>query len=686
MLQVVSYYRRGGLASALMVVAVTLQAPAVATSVVGRAPSWALALAVLGQAVVLNAQVLLLRRRVTSIPWSSHVEIATSVLSWGALLVWLGAETLSGTDGTGTTWAWLALAAALVSATLAGASVAMCRPRPDLRLLALLAGSTAGFLLQVLLHVDDATSPVPGAARVVLGALVAASFLVSLGEQPVVPRSAPRPRWAREFATGALSGAMALVVLTVSGHVDVPSSAVLLAALSVATGFVRAGLVVREFLALQASREEATTDELTTLPNRRALLRALGRRVTRGSGATLLLLDLDRFKEVNDTLGHHVGDELLRQVGARMRATVPTPALASRLGGDEFAILLPFADPGRAEAVARQVETVLGQGFDLGTHVVTVQASIGVALFDPSAHQDDDPGMTAVELLRRADVAMYAAKGNDLGPVLHEETLDERTRTRVRELAELRNALERGEIVLHYQPQVDVVSGSLRGLEALARWDRPGRGVLPPPAFLPLAEETGLMPAITRAVLEQAVRQAGTWNAAGLAVPVSVNLAAADVHPGLVPTVADLLTASGLPANLLVLEITETSVLHDPDAAAAVLTELRDLGVGVSLDDYGTGHSSLLLLLHLPVNEVKIDRSFVAQLLHDERHLAVISSSIDLAHRLGMVVVAEGVETEAMLDRLAQLGCDVSQGYLHSPPRPVADLFPALGTIAVPGS
>ncbi|PWJ52932.1 diguanylate cyclase/phosphodiesterase [Quadrisphaera granulorum] len=507
-------------------------------------------------------------------------------------------------------------------------------------------------------------SAVLGAA-VLLGWLVVVIGLVR-APAPVACRRRTPP-WGKDLVSVLSCGAVATGVLVAGAVYDVPGSAALLAAAALVLLLSKVQLLVRELVALQGSHEAALTDELTGLGNRRALVGQLDAALRRSDTVALLMLDLDGFKHVNDGLGHLAGDELLRQVAERLRRTSVPKAMLVRLGGDEFAVLLVEEAAMVAEQVGLGMHASLLEPFSVHSHRVHTTASIGVAIRREASR------LTSEDLLRRADTAMYAAKAARSGVVVHGAHHDRRAREVVQIAEELRLALDAEQLLLHYQPQVSVTDGRLVGVEALVRWNHPKRGLLSPAAFLDTAQELGLGERITDLVLRQAVRQASCWQAAGTPVRVSVNLTAADVQLALVDRVRELLADHDLPPHLLALEITETSVVVDPVGAAAVLGELVALGVEVSVDDFGTGHSSLTLLLQLPVAEVKVDRSFVATVCDDPARRTVVRTTVELAHGLGMRVVAEGVEDDAVLAQLRELGCDTSQGYLHSRPLPPAE-------------
>ncbi|MCA0144640.1 bifunctional diguanylate cyclase/phosphodiesterase [Blastococcus sp. LR1] len=421
----------------------------------------------------------------------------------------------------------------------------------------------------------------------------------------------------------------------------------------------------------QQLTHQATHDELTSLPNRAAAL-AHGAEllaVRRGNAqVAVILLDLDRFKEVNDTLGHGYGDRLLAQIGPRLHPLVRDVDLVARLGGDEFLLVLPEMSPTGARAVAGRIRTALGEPFLVDGLVLDVDASLGVAV--------SDDGPTDVDaLLRRADIAMYTAKERQSGVEVYDPTADGHDRGRLVLLTEFRRALAEGHLVLHYQPQVSLETGCVVGVEALVRWVHADRGLLSPAEFLPAVERTGLIEPLTDRVLDLALAQARAWADEGLAVPVAVNLSARSVHlPGLPDRVLSRLAAHGVPAELLQLELTESALLTEPEAARQVLERLHAAGVRLSIDDFGTGYSSMGHLKLLPVNELKIDRSYIAEMTRSPGDAALVRSVIDLGRELGLTVVAEGVEDPATAAALADLRCDVGQGYLYTAPRPAEEL------------
>ena len=432
--------------------------------------------------------------------------------------------------------------------------------------------------------------------------------------------------------------------------------------------------VVYRVGAVALDRErQAMTDALTGLPNRKRLAeRAAEAFEQDGPGPALLLFDLDRFKEVNDTLGHHVGDRLLVLIGSRLTAAVRDVDSVARLGGDEFAVLLPGTGSADAEATAQRLLTELAAPIVLEGLLVDVRASVGVAVA-PQHGEDLD------ELLQHADVAMYLAKEQGGGVEQYDVRRDRNSTERLGMVGELRRALTGDELEVHYQPKADLRTGRVEGVEALVRWRHPERGLVPPDEFVPLAESSGLVELLTARVLDAAVAQVAAWEAEGLELSVAVNVSVRDLAGGLlVEQVRASLSEHDVPACRLQLEVTEGSLFADSTGAATTLLELDALGVALSLDDFGTGYSSLGHLRRLPVQELKIDRCFVQRLGEDSRDRAIVRSVVDLAEGLGMRVVAEGVEDRATWQALVELGCDVAQGWYVCRPQPADVLTPWL--------
>lgn len=424
---------------------------------------------------------------------------------------------------------------------------------------------------------------------------------------------------------------------------------------------------------LRRRERHARQDLLTGLLNRRALHKQAGHLVARATDASpvaLLLLDLNDFKAVNDTLGHAAGDLLLRQVAATLTAAVRPGDLVARLGGDEFAVLLAgLSSTAAAQPCAEHVlERLRAASFDVQGLDLVTDASIGVALAP-------EHGTTVSDLLRRADVAMYQAKLGRQGTAVYDADADRHTVGQLAMVTELRRALEHDEFLLHYQPKYSLADGRVTSAEALVRWQHPTRGLLLPGEFLTVLERAGLMSELTRWVLRTAVRQAAAWRGGGLCLPVAVNISPESLLERDLPArVVATLTGAELPASFLELEITESAVMKDPARAAAVLRGLHARGIGVAIDDFGAGYTSLAHLRNLPITALKIDRSLISHILERSEDEAVTQALIDLAHRLGIRVVAEGAETREVLGRLTEMGCDEVQGYVISAPLDPAGL------------
>ncbi|MFC7533523.1 putative bifunctional diguanylate cyclase/phosphodiesterase [Actinoplanes sp. GCM10030250] len=440
------------------------------------------------------------------------------------------------------------------------------------------------------------------------------------------------------------------------GSVEPVSS--ILAGVAITAAIIRMMVSVRSAEALGTARRQARTDELTGLANRRFFVEHLDEQLTgRDDVVAVAFVDLDRFKEVNDSFGHDVGDNLLRLVGARMRDSIAKEVMLARLGGDEFGLIMPGMGSAEAGVVVEALVRTLREPFALPEVDLHVDASIGIAVCP-------DDGTDRSTLLRRADVAMYAAKTGHGGPAFA-TGLDDHARARLTMLEELRAGLGRDELVLHYQPKV-TADTALRvcGVEALVRWQHPEKGLIYPDAFLYTAESADLMNRITAMVLDLACRQIRTWHDEGLPISVAVNLSVSNLRdPSFPGQVAALLDRYGLPAHALELEVTESVLMTDADTALAQLGALREMGIRLAVDDYGTGYSSLSYLRVLPVDDLKLDRSFVSRCVTDPRSAAIVHSTIQLAHRLGMRIVAEGVEDMETLGRLESYGCDLAQGY-----------------------
>jgi diguanylate cyclase (GGDEF)-like protein len=429
-------------------------------------------------------------------------------------------------------------------------------------------------------------------------------------------------------------------------------------------------------------RRLAYRDKLTDLPNREQfrddLRQTMARGLQSGQPCAILMLDLDRFKHVNDVLGHRFGDRLLRQVAKRLRDEALSPQdVLARLGGDEFAVLLPLADAPSALVVAQRMLRTFERPITLDDHKVDLGAGIGIA--SCPAHAKD-----ADQLISRAEVAMYAAKHQQAGTVTYHPGLDSCSEESLTMLGELRQAVDFGQLQLYMQPKVSLRTGRVVGAEALLRWQHPERGAVPPMRFIPFAEQTGFVRVLTSWMIE---RTAITWRALraqGLQMKLSVNLSTRDLMDQDLPDkIARLLGTHGVEAGGLILEITESAIMDDPQRALATLERLHEMGLKLSIDDFGTGYSSLAYLKRLPVDELKIDKSFVMNMESDIHDAKIVRSTVDLAHNLGLSVVAEGMESTKSWKLLAGLRCDEAQGFLIAKPMP-AEQFAAWARVWVP--
>jgi diguanylate cyclase (GGDEF)-like protein len=476
------------------------------------------------------------------------------------------------------------------------------------------------------------------------------------------------PLWADDSVTGAIMVAGRLGSISTFGEEDCRLFETLANHASIAIENSRLLQQLRQ--EAEDRRYEALHDALTGLPNRALFTQEVDAVMATGAASAVLLMDLDRFKEVNDTLGHHTGDILLGEVARRLVGSLPTGTTAARLGGDEFAILLPGVDNPTAERVADGVLEAFQWPCVLDDLSIEIGASIGIAL--APFH-----GTDAATLLQRADVAMYEAKFSRRGRQTYSAERDTYSPRRLALLAELRQAIDDGQILVYFQPKARLADGHVLGAEALVRWQHPVHGLLPPDEFVPAVEHTGLISPLTTYVLRNALQQCARWRAAGQDLGVAVNIAVRSLLDVELPqAVNDLLAETKVPADRLTLEITESGIMADPKRAIAVLEGLAGSGIRLSVDDFGTGYSSLTYLQRLPVHEVKVDKSFVFGVATDTADTVIVQSIVDLGHNLGLKVVAEGVEDEATWRRLCDMSCDVAQGYYLSKPVTSA----ALGT------
>jgi diguanylate cyclase (GGDEF)-like protein len=479
------------------------------------------------------------------------------------------------------------------------------------------------------------------------------------------------------FALPALAAVSALVILVVGSFGNVGRVSLGLAVATLVVAGVRSALSLVGLRSLtELRRRESITDQLTGLGNRRALFQLLDEFIAEqrdpeapARSLAFMFVDLDRFKEVNDTFGHPTGDELLRQLGERLRNSLRGSDLVVRLGGDEFVVALLDAGADYAATVASRLAAQIEEPFMLDAVRVQIGASIGIAVLPGDASD-------AADLVRCADLAMYRAKLEGKRFAIYQEDLDGAA-NRVQLVEELRAAIERRELNLHYQPQVNLVTGEIGSVEALVRWIHPRLGFVPPLEFIGLAEDAGLMGALTGFVLDEALAQCARWRAAGRHIAVAVNISASDLlDPGFPEHVEQLLTRYELPAAALVLEMTETTAIADFERSQFAIQKLHDIGLVVSVDDFGAGFTSLAYLGSLAVKELKLDRSFITRLAETRqgRDLALVSATVELAHALGLRVVAEGVEDDLCLGLLTGLRCDLVQGYVISKPKPADQL------------
>jgi diguanylate cyclase (GGDEF)-like protein len=626
------------------------------------------------------AVVLFLRREVTRL----------SVPSWlDGLIVGLGAAAVSAEwilhqvrDLTGATPLWIA--------------TNLAYPTGDLLLLGLTVGTTAllpsgrrrawvlvAFALAVDAIGDSAnllhrSAGLTGTGRIVDGLAwpVSSVLMAAAVWMRAPPSELPAADRQPGFVLPQLAGVAALAVLLVGTMRRSSPVALGFAAATLLVVGIRWSRSVHVLRAVGHERQlQSVTDDLTGLANRRHLIDLLERWFAsagngpRGRQLAFLFLDLNAFKEINDHFGHPAGDEVLRQLGPRLKHMLRSSDVLVRLGGDEFAVVLRDADLDYATTVARRLTDVLRSPFDLGAVRATVGASIGIAMAPTDARGIDD-------LVRCADVAMYRAKATGLPWVVYDRVRDG-GETRIHSAEELAAAIRDGDLVVHYQPQLEVRSRSVIGVEALVRWTHPALGLIPPDHFLPLAEEAGLMPAVTSYVLGQALERCAAWRRDGLPLTMSVNTSPANlIDPGFVAGIRRRLAHHNLPGDALILEITETTAIANLDRTRTVIAELARLGVVVSIDDFGAGFTSLAYLGNLAVGELKLDQMFMAGLADDQgRDEELVKATIRLAHALQLRVVAEGVETSAMLEQLTTFGCDVVQGHLISRPLPADDLM-----------
>ena len=580
--------------------------------------------------------------------------------------------------------------------TATGVAVDMAYPIGDVLLLGLVVGGAAIVsgrrkLPWLLLAAGYALNAVGD----IFNALGSASFIGTLFNAVAWPLSillvsvavwirvpADRPSAAEEpprFTLPTVAAGAALAILFVGSLPHVGRVSLALAAATLLVAGLRSALSLFSLRSLtEQRRQEAITDQLTGLGNRRALLQLLDGFIAEqrdpempARSLAFMFVDLDRFKEVNDSFGHPAGDELLRQLGTRLEDSLRSSDLVVRLGGDEFAVALLDSGADYAVTVAGRLAARIEAPFMLDTVRVQIGASIGIAVLPEHA-------VDAADLVRCADLAMYRAKLEGKRFAIYQEDLDGAA-NRMQLVEELQEAIEHGHLQLHYQPQVNLLTGRVDSVEALVRWVHPRLGFVPPLEFIALAEDSGLMGSLTAFVLDQALAQCARWRAAGHVLTVAVNISTSDLLDLSFPdAVAGTLRRHELPAEALILEMTETTAIADFERSQLAIQGLHDLGVVVSVDDFGAGFTSLAYLGSLAVRELKLDRSFITRLAEtgQGRDLALVSATIELAHALGLRVVAEGVETEQLVRFATRLGCDTAQGYHYARPLP-ADEFRA---------
>ena len=426
-------------------------------------------------------------------------------------------------------------------------------------------------------------------------------------------------------------------------------------------------------------RHNALHDDLTSLPNRTLLMERIKQSILQArrkmQPLAILVMDLDRFKEINDALGHHYGDFLLQKVAERLKEVIRASDTLARLGGDEFSVALEGADAIQAKIVSQKIAEALQQPFLIEGHSLNIGISIGIAIY-PTHGNDCDT------LLQHADVAMYSAKSTETHYTVYDAAQDQYTLNRLMLLADLREAIRKGEYLsLHFQPKIVLRNNQVQGVEALIRWDHPEMGMIPPEQFIPLAEQGGIIRSLSKWVLRAALAQRAAWRDAGIDLTVSVNLSIKDLQDLAVPLlIKNLLKEFRLEPSDLMLEITETSMMLDPDKTFEVISNLHAMGVQLSIDDFGTGYSSLAYLKQLPAEELKIDRSFVRNMLIDDNDEVIVRATIDLAKNLGLAVIAEGVESAEIMQRLHDMHCDLAQGYYICRPLPADELAEWLKT------
>ncbi len=620
-----------------------------------------------GTAVLAAAAAMIVHKASPSALRSDRIDGIILVLGGGAALSMLWPDQLTDVGNDYEVRITLfAILLDLIVVAVAASSISAMRYRPSTSI-ALFAGAGCLLLVADLGQLHWATNANEFRSGVLVfpgwthNVRLVATVLIALSAW--LPLSARRPTQERPSQLSVMPIMFSLVALGILGAEIVAAVSIWSAVLAlgaVAAVILRTALAVHELHTGTESFRLARTDELTSLTNRRGFLEGMDRLIEVAPGTVaVMIIDLNGFKEVNDSLGHHAGDELLRLVADRFRPVVGDAGLLARLGGDEFGVVIIVHDDRAALEGADLLQRALDEAFMVDGISVRVGAAIGVALY-PS-HSNTRSGV-----LRSADVAMYDAKHRRTGVEMYHSASDFQTREKLQLLDDLRQAIEHRGLSLYYQPKVDLRDGRITSSEALVRWQHPTRGLMLPDEFVPLAERAGLVPGLTRAVLAQAI----AFHAERCPhVGVSVNISHRDVvDDNLAEYIADLLKIYDYPPQKLTLEITETELAHDPDRASRSIATLRAAGMRISIDDFGVGYSSMARLLDLAVDEVKIDKSFVFAIGDDMRAIAIIRSTVELAAALGLQVVAEGIENPQVLAEVRRAGVDVGQGYVITRP------------------
>lgn len=595
--------------------------------------------------------------------WLDLVIICGGIACLASLLLVSPLQAVSGQEGTSLLLAFTyPLADAILALVVLGQAILQLRTDP---ITSALLG--ASFLL--LATADSAFAAMASATSYDFGsvnyALWGAGFtlLVAAASRPLRSTMHAMPRSAGTIGlVGA--GLLALVVLAIPTDTTLTVFVTPPAVLTLAAASARLALALRDANRANEAFALSQTDDLTQLPNRRAVRGWLSEGLTGQTPTALMLLDIDGFKEINDALGHTVGDTVLKMVAIRMREAVDSGGRIARMGGDEFALVLPTTDQIELVETARGVLVELAKPIVIEGIEISPSGSIGVAVATASDTSDG-------EVLRRADVAMYQAKASGLGVALYDGELDDFSRSRLQMAEELRRAFVEGQIEVWYQPQVEIATMTVSGLEALVRWQHPVDGLISPVSFLPAARRAGLMAQLSQIVFDRAVKDLTDFLHLGLDIRVAVNCAPPELlGPTVLPGLYAAIDAADLPPDRLVLEVTEDSFLVDPERTREVLADLRGHQVQISIDDYGTGFSSLTYLRNLPVQELKIDRTLIGNVAQDERSRMIVASTVGLAHALDLRIVAEGVEGADDLEALAAMDVDTVQGYHFARPMP----------------